>query len=337
MAVKKRNDHNTGEVLVVDAALVKTIDELSRKVFNKTRNLCLKFGIETDEFRNMCWEYFLSDMMGPMTDLVFKDADHINRHIYNAFYRMLIDDTAKGLHYRTRKKQVDRLLKPHCVKGDTKLGKKFWVLEGVADSRSAPANFNMIEDILQDLEAPGLHFQKSGTPDQYGDIAYDAPSIKDDDMRCFLLEILKKAGGKVEKAVLMDALWNIYKYSSAMGERVEKEDGMEGMEDERSNDFLMFSRDHELEAMKIYQGMSQEMKQIHYHMLIKQMTLEKIAQTLSVSVGKVHSMKKDYRDYVTGYLRKNDLGMNNDFNMDLGKCISVYVEDEFKELEKERP
>jgi hypothetical protein len=266
-------------------------------------------AVNFETFQNVCWdELEENNLFSKLASLTFNDDAHLYKHIQVAFENILekmIFDLTPG--FETRKKQVYRVLKT-CCNEIRENNRRHWKLKGVEFTDAEPASLRELLLISQSFSTPKIHISRAGS--KYG------PSIKDIDMKEYLLNILNAAGGM---AAYNDILSLV---KERLGIKTMKEtlvtfQGRGENESEGNTEEKIISRlainkkepllgsDHLLMAQEIVQRMDFKLKSIFYKRYIEEKKIKDIAKNMDCNTTSVFNKIEELKEYLKNYFRSS--------------------------------
>lgn len=288
---------------------VTTMDKIMGEAYNSRHINPRSFQDDLEGFRNLCWEKLEDNNLAyKFADMSFENDIHLIRYIRKAFGNILrdrIDELSPG--FRTRMKQVNKVLSPHCLNTCKDLC-KCWKLKEFRRIALKPADLGQLQDASCSVSLPKLRIPKM--PD-----SKRGPSIKDKEMELYLISLLKEAGGMTTRNDLLSFIrieYGLFPIKQVIPSIRDDESGRDkdSIEDQitrltiRSGSILM-GADHALMARELFDGMAPEMKDIHYHRIIKGKKIKETAHEMKKSVGTIHNIEKTYQEYVHNYFNNS--------------------------------
>jgi len=286
-----------------------------------------------ETFQNVCWdELEENNLLSKLARLKFNDDGHLCKHMQVTFENILqkmIFALTPGL--ETRKKQVYRVLKTCCIKMD-KNNRRYWKLNDFEGSDPEPASLERLMLISQTFSAPKLRIPKPGS--KYG------PSIKDIDMKEYLINVLKGAGGMVAYNDILSlikerfGLQTIREISPSSQGDGEGEEGEYSGEEHISKliseaEGPLLSSYHILMAKEIVNKMDPQMKTLYYKRYIEEKKLKDIARDMGCNTTSVYNKTEKIKDYL-----RNHFAISGDqTEIEEQKAVIEYVS---KLIERER-
>ncbi|MEA3360707.1 MAG: hypothetical protein U9R17_15055 [Thermodesulfobacteriota bacterium] len=267
-------------------------------------------GANFETFQNLCWdELEENNLLNKLAGLTFNDDGYLCKHIQVTFENLLqkmIFALTPGL--ETRKKQAYRVLKTCCIEMD-KNNRRYWKLKDFKESDPEPASLERLMLISQSLKAPKLRIPKFGS--RYG------PSIRDIDMKEYLINVLKGAGGMAAYNDILSLIKEKFSIEtirvispSSQGDR-DYEEGKYSGEEQISKliseaEGSLLSSDHILMAKEIVNKMDSQMKNLYYKRYIEEKTLKDIARDMGCNTTSVYNKTKKITDYLKYHFEKPD-------------------------------
>jgi hypothetical protein len=247
--------------------------------------------MEVEDFRESCWKKLLDvNFQESILNMKPGDDPQIIGYLYVSFNRLLqekIYELSPGL--ETRVKQINRILKTQCCEADSKKG--IWKLKaGSGDNDIEPAVLEDLRFVGQAITPPAM--QHSSNPE-----SERGPYILDKEMKAYLIELITRVGGKVRKKTLIDYLKEVYGIEPVRGIRPatvpEDEEGPHPI-DTVSSGRQFVNQLHVEIAKKIVESMTPRQKNVYYHYIVIERTLEETAQILRVKspTTPMNEMKK---------------------------------------------
>ena len=257
-------------------------------------NLRLQDGsvmVDYDSFNNICWDHLVENNPLLRDDNLIQDKRHLRRYLQITFENLLqrkIYELTPGL--ETRKKQLDRVLKPHCLNTCRKLC-HCWKLKDFKNKVRRPAKLKDLQKAGKSLSAPVVRKPKPGS--KYG------PSIKDEEMENYLVAVLRNAGGMTTCNDMLAFIKAQYSLETIKEIIQPASKGEEDINSEGMNDWIDRTRhnigDYILPPEIIMMGkdlcamLNPELREIYYHRIIKAKTLEKTARSTQSGTTTVHN------------------------------------------------
>jgi hypothetical protein len=339
---------------------ISTIDEIIRRVYNNRYKGVLSAGdleekrsnpgskrlqvtVSTDStrgfsvvnfetFENVCWdELEENSLLSRLGTFTFNDDGSLYRHIQVTFENILqkmIFDLEPG--FETRKKQVYRVLKASCIEV-RRNNRRYWKLGDLELGDPEPASLEKLLLISQSFANPKIRISKPGS--RIG------PSIKDIDMKEYLLNILKVAGGMAaynDILSLVKIRLGIKTINEILVRLQNDSEGKEGGNaEERKVTRLVFEKpgyllgaDYILMANEIVQYMNAELKSIYYQRFIQEKKLEAIAKDMHSDTTSVFNKIEKLKDYLRRYFRSPDHQAITEEQKAVIELVSVLIEKE---------
>jgi len=75
---------------------------------------------------------------------------------------------------------------------------------------------------------------------------------------------------------------------------------------------LLLSPDHDAMARELFEGMSQDMIDIHYYRIAKGYSIPETAKAMNKSVGTIHNREKSYKQYLMAYFVDGGLSLSTE-------------------------
>ncbi len=226
---------------------------------------------------------------------VEKEFDRIMCHTYASdaelagFLKTTFSHLLQEMKYRltpglkTRVRQLKRVLKQFCVEGGQDKGKKYWIAEGFPEQDATRAEFGKLLECAGKLRLPEVKYPKKAE-------SAKGPSIKDDDMRRFLQDLFRDAGGAAYEQDLIDLIVFLFDLSparrvvsfSAKGEDGGAENFDSYLEVLNVAPDAAFAPDHLLMARDLVRRMTPRMKIVRHLRFTEELTHEEIAGRLGL-------------------------------------------------------
>lgn len=266
--------------------------------------------VNFETFQNVCWdELEEKNLLSRLGTLTFNNDGSLCRHIQITFENILqkmIFDLEPG--FETRKKQVHRVLKACCIEVRDN-NRRYWKLNDLELSDPEPASLEKLLLLSQSFATPKIRIPKPGS--KFG------PSIKDIDMREYLLNILKAAGGmaayndilSLVKERLGIKTINEISITFQQGSENKKEDNAEGRKITRlvfNEKASLLGPDYILMANEIVQCMDAELKTIYHKRYIQEKTLEAIAKDMHSDTTSIFNKIEEMKEYLRNYFKTTE-------------------------------
>lgn len=300
---------------IVDGLISKTYDKM-------TAGNNISEIVSQNTFHNQCWDKL--EEGGLIKQLYYKEfgsdakmAAFIKKSFENLLLEML-DKANPG--FRSRKKQVQRVLKPLCLEEQmTEL--KLWKLKSFEGQSTEPASFEHLMASADSIPLPEVRYPKSENTDK-------GPSIRDKDMETYMVRVLENAGGSTTYKEMNAFINSQFRagYVSKMeippgtenGE-TNQEEQMERMIHDESE--VMAGSYHYMAAEKIFRNMPEEFRDLMYHRFIKEMKQSDFAKLTGKSTGAISEMEKSVREHIANHLIDDKKQDNEGFSIEESRII----------------
>jgi hypothetical protein len=277
-----------------------TEDSINEAQINET------FLVSCGTFRNECWEKLEDKNM--MAQLYYKeflnDAKMVS-FLKITFRNILLDSLNKvNPGFRSRKKQVRRVLNPLCSESSRKEFNQ-WKLKQFENKDITPATFEQLKDVASNIPLPEIKYPAS-------DDMKGSPRINDKDMENFLIIVLEKAGGAIEYKVMdkfISDTFNLENISQfSVGTPVKQNDQGDDHYIEINQDKvkILIGSDHHLMAEQLFQDMTRDMQDLIYYRFIKEVKQGEYASQINKSTGTVSRKETKLTQYMNDIVRSND-------------------------------
>ncbi|OQY50305.1 MAG: hypothetical protein B6240_01935 [Desulfobacteraceae bacterium 4572_87] len=297
---------------------VEWMDMLISKVYRaryKFRDKGPEGDFDFHTFSNDCWTK-LEDggLIRSFYDASFANDAHLTAYTRKTFENLLLDQVqALSPGFRTRLKQLQRVLKPPVTLYSCKEYCKCWKLPRFKEQSIAPADTDRLLKKSIGISLPKLHISKK--PD-----SQRGPWIYDRDMKDYLLHVLEKAGGMTTQQNLNSFLSTQYglhpvrkvipsESSSDSGDKeITQEESLEKMAF-GVKDFFM-GADHIKMAQDLVNGMTDEMRTVFHRLVVCERTIEQTSGELNKSVGTIYNIKKSYEKHFFRFFHDPESGFS---------------------------
>ncbi|MGD9733141.1 MAG: hypothetical protein AB7U45_13255 [Desulfamplus sp.] len=271
--------------------------------------------ITEDDFLNLCWDMVEGSdnnehrLIDKLKDISFPDDNRLKGYLRKTFETLLIDLLhKKNPGFQTRKKQLNRVLKPLCVKRkghDSRSKGDLWQLKNYESHTVVPPDSDELKKYSSEIAMPEISYRKS-------EDAQRGSSIKDDDMKAYLLKIFDKAGGAIYEKDLDALLNHIFGFHtiSFINDHTDSNvknnyrEYMINIRDEFS-DFVIASNCYRSIAEKCLDTMDEELKQMVYYLYVKGMDQGKTAKKMVKSSSSITGMKDSLVRHIKGCIEKS--------------------------------
>lgn len=85
-----------------------------------------------------------------------------------------------------------------------------------------------------------------------------------------------------------------------------------------------------LMAQNLYNGMHAIMKQVYYHLIVKENNIHKTAQKMNRSLGWVHNKKREFENYFRNFFKLAENTASYEENTAIMRLLSIMIEQERK-------
>lgn len=295
--------------------------------------------ITQDEFVNLCWDTVEGKddndkkLIDFLNTLEFPDDNRLISYIKKAFENLFLDYlNIKNPGFQTRKKQVSRVMNPLCIKTR---GKKsadkgdLWLLKGYDTQIANTVEFEQLKELASQIAMPDITYPKSEDSKR-------GASIKDKDMKNYMLYIFRAAGGAVyEKELdkLIAYLFGLDQMNSSISEFSSyKKGGDSGDSDDYqalfdnipiSTDLVMAPSCYTIMAQQCIDSMDEDIKEILYFSYVQDLDLETIGTKIGKSISGVSKMRQKAEKHIFDYIKNSP----SDFSREEAEIIIKLIEE----------
>lgn len=292
--------------------------------------------VDFESYRNGCWEYIeTSRFQSSLFDFVVNlknDADiqrYLNKALENLLQKKILERTP-GL--EARKKQMDRVLKPGCIKlcREMCLCWKLPSWEVVKVNRLA--DLSGLIAASTDLQVPEIKYPRQG--------AQRGPSVRDDDIREYLLEILKRSGGMTHRNTMISFIMEKFgitpiqeQYFLDQDDENEEEPAtglslshLSRMMYEREGPLV--SPDHLLMAQEVVTNLENIQKELFYKIYVLEQKQSDIAKSMKISDSQVSNIKNDIQAIFQDYFNQKNTHISFEEGEAVFQLIKIIIEQE---------
>jgi len=286
----------------------KTVEE----IINRSKDHHI---VDYVNFQNHCWKLLEGDdsssgILGKIYYIISgwpedTDDSKVRRYLLNIFtneLQQMIDRLNPGL--RTRKKQIERILKKSCNTSDFQK-RKIWQLKELKNPPKTPASMEKIEDAARQLIPPSLNYPGPGSK--------RGPSIGDKEMGGYLENILRSVGGTVYHHDLIEMIARVYSLFMPKQVYIDESSGrtiddllqetasIPVLVDTADSDSLLVCGEHQREAKDIVHAMNDRLKAVYGYLFLQEKSQTEAADVLGVSNATLSNCKKE----IDGILRRH--------------------------------
>lgn len=258
------------------------------------------------DFQNHCWKLLEGDdsgsgILGKIYYIISgwpedTDDSKVRRYLLNIFtneLQQMIDRLNPGL--RSRKKQIERILKKSCNTSDFQR-RKIWQLKGLEKLPATPASMEKIEDAARQLTPPSLNYPGPGSK--------RGPSISDKEMGEYLENILRLVGGTVYHHDLIEMIAGVYSLLMPKQVYVNEASGrtiddllqgtalMPALVDAVNGDSLLICGEYQRGAENIVHAMDDRLKAVYVYLFLREKNQTEAADLLGISNATLSNCKK---------------------------------------------
>lgn len=288
--------------------------ETVEKIINRTKDYHV---IDYVDFQNHCWDMLEGDdnndmgLLGKIYYLITgwsEEADDrkVRRYILNMFtneLQQMIDQLNPGL--RTRKKQIERILKRNCNVQSFQ-GRKLWQLKELENPSNIPATIEDIINAAYQFTPPSLSYSKPGSK--------RGPSIRDEEMSSYLQNILRSVGGAAYHHDLIEMIARVYSLSMDKQVDIAEDEGktldnycqeassVTKMLDIGESDTLILNCEHQQAAEAIVKDMSNRLRTLYACLFIQEKKQTEAAGVLKISNASISNYKKELEKILSLHL-----------------------------------
>ncbi len=278
------------------------MDKIMKNVFKSFAGSFSKLQqrmIDKNYFMNHCWEKLENDgLLQKLCDLTFKNDSQLKSYITKVFENLFIAKVeALSPGFTARRKQVNRVLSTRCISSYTG-NDRYWILPEYKTKNCTPAKLENLMNAADSIPTPEIKFSKH--PDAR------TPSVSDKDMEKFLLCLLERVGGAAKQADIMAVVSKKFNLGSV---EITTIPSNENDEEITFEDDTILSQEHEIMAEEILKNMDEDMIDLHYYRIIREMTIAETAKKTGWSVGKVHNREKTYKEYLQCYFINDGISL----------------------------
>lgn len=206
--------------------------------------------------------------------------------------------------FRSRKKQVQRVLNPLCLENYRKKFKQ-WKLKTFKDDNIEPAPVERLMDASETISQPRVTYSRT-------EDSVRGPRIKDADMKLFLVSVLENGGGATRFKDMdrfihvkfgLEPITKIDVYAHPEGEEKSYDSTISEMaHDEKT---IMSGSDHHVMAAELFTNMQSKFKDLIYYRYVQDMKQEEYAAIIGKSTGTVSKIEKETGAFLHDYVHGN--------------------------------
>ncbi|MBF0412893.1 MAG: sigma-70 family RNA polymerase sigma factor [Desulfamplus sp.] len=289
--------------------------------------------ITEDDFLNLCWDIvegsddnehrLIDKLQSKLQDIDFPDDNRLKSYLRKTFERLFLDKIY-GIFpdFQTRIKQVSRVMKPLCIKTKGKESSSkgdVWQLKDYDDAVNIPT-LAQLKEYTSKIAMPDITYPKSEDGQR-------GASIKDNDMKNYMVEIFRAAGGVIYKKdidSLISHLFCMEQISSSKSDISNQSDGDNEKANQEDSFNAPFSTDtvmppccYIIMAEQCINTMDEQMKEILYYIYVKELDQGVVAKKIGKSESSVTKIKQKVEKHIGKYIQ-ND---SSEFSYQEGKII----------------
>lgn len=315
----------------------KTIESLNIK-YRMFEIMDCKSIITQDEFVNLCWDLVEGKddndkrLIDFLITLEFPDDNRLISYIKKTFENLFLDYlNIKNPGFQTRKKQVSRVMQALCIKirGKKSADKgDLWLLKGYDSKIAQAAEFDQLKEAASQIAMPDITYPKSEDSQR-------GASIKDKDMKNYMLYIFRAAGGAVyEKELdkLIAYLFGLKALNSSISEFGSSNSGDSGDSVDYqalldnipiSTDLVMAPSCYTIMAQQCIDSMDEDTKEILYFSYVQDLDLETIGKKIGESIAGVSKMRQKAEKQIIDYIKNSP----SDFSREEAEILIKLIEE----------
>ncbi len=274
-----------------------TVEATCKRIHGKLTRHLTSHPIDEGTFIETCWEHLVEkDLLVKIDNYEFQNDQALVGYLSRSFENIFLDlMESQSPGFTTRKKQVHRVLKPHCLESHWKgAGKreKSWKLCSREHCDTSPASSDVLFDAANYIPLPLITYNRFGN-------ARRGPRIKDADMARYMVAILEKSGGEagfqamyafIHKRFCSSAVAHVSPPPSTSHQPHETpEIVLEQMA--ATPDKIMAGADHHLMARELGNHMAPMDKILFYHRFVKDLKQKETAEKMNKSIATISNME----------------------------------------------
>jgi len=277
--------------------------------------------ITEDDFLNLCWDMvegsdddedrLIDKLQLKLQDTEFPDDNRLKGYLRKTFERLFLDKLY-GIFpdFQSRIKQVSRVMKPLCIKTRGKESSSrgdIWQLKDYDDAVNIPT-LDQLKEYTSKIAMPDITYPKSEDGQR-------GASIKDDDMKNYMVELFRAAGGAIYKKdidSLISHLFCMDQISPSKSECSNRSDGDHGKADQEdpvhdpfSTEAVMSSCCYIIMAEQCIKTMDEQMKEILYYIYVKELDQGVVAKKIGKSAGSITKIKQKSEKHIIDYIQND--------------------------------
>ena len=277
--------------------------------------------ITEDDFLNLCWDMvegsddnedrLIDKLQLKLQDTEFPDDNRLKGYLRKTFERLFLDKIY-GIFpdFQTRIKQVSRVMKQLCIKT---IGKEsssrgdIWQLKDHDDAVNIPT-LDQLKEYTSKIAMPEITYPKS-------EDARRGASIKDDDMKNYIVEIFRATGGAIYKKDidrLISHRFCMDQISPSKSDSANRSDGNSGKADREGSGYAPSSTDtvmppccYIIMAEQCIKTMDEQMKEILYYIYVKELDQGVVAKKIGKSESSVTKIKQKVEKHISDYIQND--------------------------------
>jgi len=264
---------------------IETVENIVKRV-HRTRLSTMADIVDIIDFLDKCWEKMEKQLVPRIRDLEFANDSKLVSFIGKSFSNLLheiINEQVPDLD--TRKKQMRRSLKKHCLASCSKMC-HCWKLNKYKNQTLKPASYEKLKEDINNIPTPKITYPKHEDSKR-------GPSINDNEMANYLATVIDRAGGMTTNNSLIEFIKEMFTSGST---KIISSNDIELAQ----SDTIM-GQDHFIMAYEICSGMDSNLKELYYLRYTEEKTMNEIAEYLGVSLGTVANKLNDLDDYLKEY------------------------------------
>lgn len=323
---------------------IKKIDGFIFSAYKRVQHYSTdKTTVEFEEIQTRCWDKLEDDtFQNKINDLSFINDNCFYSFLIKIFEHLIIDfvsDKTPGL--KSRLKQTARVLKPICNELDKK-EKKCWKLKAFKTSdQRMTTDMNAIEietknllNSAKNIRLPDIKYPKTKDSKR-------GASIKDEDMKKYLVAILEGVGGcTVVRAMnkfitIQFGLYsvnqiNINGYDQNSDEADTTEEQLSALK--YKSGFIQANIMHKAMAYEIFKGLKLDTVKVIYYRYIDNMKMKDVAKIMGKSLGTISNMENSFREYMQNYITDSGNELDYEEVKYILDFLKTLIEEDFLKL-----
>ncbi|MBF0233094.1 MAG: hypothetical protein HQK65_08655 [Desulfamplus sp.] len=298
--------------------LIKQTEKFLKKKYDTFDFLTAGSIITEEDFLMECWgrlegtedneNRLIDSLQLKLNDIEFQNDKYLEAYLRKTFESLLLSLLyKKNPDFQTRKKQLNRVLNPLCVKikgANSQSEGTLWQLKKYTDAAVNVPTFEQLKEYVSEIPMPEIIYPKSETSQR-------GSSIKDADMKEYLLTLFDKAGGAIYEKQLNGLLNHIFDLNSVTfisdyGDKDGDSNYLEHMMNSREDpgNFIMYANDYMTVAKKCLYTMDEDIQQVIYYIFVQELSQGMVSKKIGKSDSAVSNIKKRGEKHIRTYIYK---------------------------------